>query len=185
MDVGRGRNTAAGLIGVGLVVAGALLLLGELGVNLFEFGWPFFVIGPGLLFYLGMIARGRRGAPLAIPGTIITMVGLILLYQNAFDHWESWAYVWTLIFPTAIGLGMIIQGLWGGEPEPARTGSRFVMVGLVMFVALAIFFEGLLNISGFASSAWTTYLAAAALVLAGLLAIASGFRPRRAPDAGS
>ena len=185
MDVGHGRNSAAWLIGVVLVLLGALLLLSQLGVDLFSAGWPFFVIGPGLLFFLAMVTRGRRGAPLAIPGSIITTVGLILLYQNASGHWESWAYAWTLIFPTAVGVGMMIQGVWAGDQPPIRTGSHFLVAGLVLFVTLAVFFEGVLNLGGFGDITWAAYLAGAALILAGLLAIASGFRSRRTPSTGS
>ena len=43
------------------------------------------------------------------------MVGVILLYQNAANHFESWAYAWGLVFPTATGLGRMIYGLLKGS----------------------------------------------------------------------
>ena len=44
------------------------------------FDWPFWVIGPGLLFLVAAIVSGV--SVLAVPGSIITGVGLILYYQN-------------------------------------------------------------------------------------------------------
>lgn len=179
MDAECGRTPAAAVVGTTLVVLGAFLLLDQLGVDLFSFAWPFVVIVPGLLFFAAMVARGRRGAPLAIPGSIVTGVELILLYQNTFDHWETWAYAWALIFPTALGVGLIVQGAWAGDPSTTQTGTRFVVTGLIVFVAQAAFFEGVLNLSGFAGVTGAVYVLAAALILAGLVAIGSGMRSRR------
>lgn len=55
-----------------------------------------------------MLAGGRSAAGLTIPGSIITTIGLLLLYQETFDHFESWAYAWALI-PTAVGVGIVIE----------------------------------------------------------------------------
>ncbi len=66
------------LIGLGLL----FLLLQFVPLDLGRNAWPFFIIIPGLLFFAGMALGGRDAARLAIPGSIVTMVGLILLYQN-------------------------------------------------------------------------------------------------------
>ena len=76
------------------------------------------------------------------------MVGLILLYQNSFKHWESWAYAWALIFPTALGIGLMIQGMWSGQERPLQVGRRMVTLGIAIFLIGAVFFELVLNISG-------------------------------------
>ena len=89
------------LLGGLLVLVGAVLLLGQfVRIDVGHYGWPFFVIAPGvLILFVALSARGMVGEGLAILGSIITVTGLILLYQNATDHFESWAYAWALVFP--------------------------------------------------------------------------------------
>jgi hypothetical protein len=100
-------------LGVLLIALGALFLAGQaVGFDLGHFGWPFFFIIPGLaVFGIGLAAGGPTGERMTPLGAAVTMTGLILLYQNAADHFESWAYAWALAFPTAIGLGHTIYGL--------------------------------------------------------------------------
>jgi hypothetical protein len=140
-----------------LIAGGALILIGILFLlnNFFNFQigdllWPFFVIVPGvLIFAFSLTFKGETGLGFAIPGGIITMVGLILLYQNTFDHYESWAYAWALVAPTAIGLAQIFYGSLKGLPDHVETGRRMVVVGVGIFAAGAFFFEVVLGISGF------------------------------------
>src|SRR5204863_1346254 len=82
-----------------LVLIGAILLAGQfVRVDIGHYGWPFFVIAPGILILLvALTARGAVSEGLAVFGSIVTVSGLILLIQDATDHYESWAYAWTLI----------------------------------------------------------------------------------------
>ena len=107
-------------LGVLLIVMGALFFVGQaVGFELGRFGWPFFVIIPGLaLSGVGLAAGGTTGERVTPLGAAVTMVGVILLYQNTVDHFESWAYAWALI-------------------------------GAALFVAGAFFFELVVGISGF------------------------------------
>ena len=142
----RGRTNA--IIGMVLVGLGAMFLLGQLfNINMWRFFWPFFIIIPGLLFFLGMALGGKSAGPLAIPGSIVTTVGLLLLYQSVTNHWESWAYAWALIFPTSVGVGLAINGAWSEVPRLRETGMKWIRVGLIIFVVGGVFFELLLNIS--------------------------------------
>ncbi len=151
MESKRIQGLGALLIGVSLIGVGALFLLGQIfRFNVWAVLWPFFIIGPGLLFFLGMVALGKTGAPLAIPGSIVTMVGLILLYSAITGHWSSWAYAWALIAPTAVGVGIAIMGLWADDPRTARAGGVVAAIGLAIFLFFGVFFELVLNISGFA-----------------------------------
>ena len=43
----------------------------------------------------------RRRGWLAVPGSVVTAVGLILLVDRIIDQWQTWAYTWTLVVPTA------------------------------------------------------------------------------------
>ena len=134
-----------------LVLAGAVLLVGQLiHIDVGHYGWPFFVIAPGvLILFVALMARGALGEGLAILGSIIAVTGLILLYQNATDHFESWAYAWTLIFPGAVGVGMVLYGLAAGRPGNVRAGTRLVGIGVVLFLLGVAFFEGVLGIGGY------------------------------------
>jgi hypothetical protein len=143
----RGRGNL--IIGMVLVGLGAIFLLGQFfNFNFWSVLWPFFIIIPGLMFFVGMLLGGKEAGPLAIPGSIVTMVGLLLLYQATFNHWESWAYAWALIFPTAVGIGLVINGNWSDDQRLVQTGIRWASVGVAIFLVGGIFFELILNISG-------------------------------------
>src|SRR6266550_2260362 len=139
------------ILGGLLVLIGAILLIGQfVRIDIGHYGWPFFVIAPGvLLIVVGLAARGAVSEGLAITGSIIAVSGLILLYQNATDHFESWAYAWALVFPGAIGLGMSLYGWRAGRPGNLRTGARLAGIGLVVFLVGAAFFEGVIGIGGY------------------------------------
>jgi hypothetical protein len=144
----RRRSTVLGGL---FVLVGAILLAGQfVRVDVGRYGWPFFVIAPGVvILVLALTARGAVGEGLAILGSIITVSGLILLYQNATDHFESWAYAWALVFPGAIGIGMVLYGLRADRPGNVRTGTRLAGTGLVVFLLGAAFFEGVIGIGGY------------------------------------
>ena len=143
---GAGRILLGGL----LVVVGLLWLLGTLlNLDLGQLAWPFFVIVPGVgLFLLALMLSTRGGVGLAVAGSMVTMTGLLLLYQNATGHWESWAYAWALIAPGSVGVGMILYGLLTDQPDLIRPGIGSASAGIVIFFAGAVFFEVILGISG-------------------------------------
>lgn len=174
------RKVTPLLLGLGLIVLGGLFLVGAIfRINVWGFLWPFFIIVPGLLFFVAMAALGKSGAPLAIPGSIVTMVGVLLLYQALTNHWESWAYAWALIFPTAVGIGLAIAGLWGDEPKTTRVGTVMATVGLAVFVFFAFFFELLLNISGLRSGPFGRLLIPLVLIGGGIALLVFVFLPKR------
>jgi hypothetical protein len=153
VDNKNGNDLLRAGAGVGLVGLGAIFLLQEFfGTSLrflsWSFLWPLFVVVPGLVLFAAMLHGGRSAAGLAIPGSIVTMTGLILLYQNTTSHWQSWAYAWVLIAPTSIGIGRAIQGWWTDRPHVIQDGRRLATAGVVLFLILAVFFELVLDISG-------------------------------------
>src|SRR5206468_7927292 len=149
-----------------LVLIGAILLIGQfVRVDIGHYGWPFFVIAPGvLLIVVALTARGAVSEGLAIAGSIIAVSGLILLYQNSTDHFESWAYAWALVFPGSIGLGMILYGLTAGRPGNVRVGTRLVGIAGVLFLLGAAFFEGVIGIGSYQLDR-TAGLAVGALII--------------------
>jgi len=136
------RNAGALVGGSLLILFGLLALFGQIfrNFNFWNTFWPFFIIGFGLLFFVGMLAGGRSVSGLAIPGTIITTIGLLLFYQNITGHWESWSYSWTVIL-MAVGLGIYIMGVWGQNVSQRSAGLRVLRIGLIMFIIFGAFFE--------------------------------------------
>src|SRR5512143_3118044 len=88
------RNNAPLVAGTLLIGFGLLSLLSQVfrDVVNWSFLWPVTIIVFGALFFAGVFLGGRHVSGLAIPGTIIAGIGLLLLYQNITSHWESWAY---------------------------------------------------------------------------------------------
>jgi hypothetical protein len=159
------RNTGSLVGGAILIGLGLLALVSEIfgGLDFWGTFWPFIIIGIGGLFFAGMILGGRSAAPLAIPGSIISVIGLMLFVQNLTDHFESWAYGWTVIV-FSVGLGIYIMGVWGEDAGQRRGGTGVMRVGAIMFIIFGVFFEGLI----FGSFAFSGYIFPLALILLGL-----------------
>ena len=136
------RNAGALVGGSLLILFGLLAMFGQIfrSFNFWNTFWPFFIIGFGLLFFVGMFAGGRSVSGLAIPGTIIAAIGLMLFYQNITGHWESWAYGWTVIV-MAVGLGIFIMGFWGQNASQRSAGLGVLRIGLILFIIFGAFFE--------------------------------------------
>ena len=180
----RGSPGAAVLGGI-LIVLGLIFFAGEqLNIDLSKATWPFYVIAPGIaLVTLGLTQR--RGSGLTVAGSIVTMVGLVLLYQNATDHWESWAYAWALVGPGGSGIGMLLYGTRSGDRKMARDGFWAILTALGIFAVGLVFFEGIIGISGkpLALPAWVLPVA---VIVIGVLVLIRGltFRDHRGPEWG-
>jgi len=141
------RSGAGIALGVVLVVVGLFYLVVQVAaVDLSSFGWPLFVIIPGVtLLVVGFVSLGTGAA---IPGGILTMVGLVLAYQNSTGHWTSWAYAWALVAPGGVGLGLFLQGLRERYGNLIRQGRSLMFIAALIFMVGFVFFESILNISG-------------------------------------
>ena len=178
------RNAGSLVVGSLLIIFGALALLGKIfqNFNFWNTFWPFFIIGFGLLFFVGMFAGGRTVSGLAIPGSIITTIGLMLFYQNITNHWESWSYGWTVIL-MSVGLGIFIMGVYGQNSTQRAAGLRVLRIGVIMFIIFGAFFELIFTAGrpfGLRSIIFPT-----ALILLGLYLVLtrSGLLPSRSKDA--
>jgi hypothetical protein len=142
----RGGGSSAAL-GVVLVVVGIFALgVVVLGVDLTQYGWPLFVIVPGLTLLVVGFVGGGAGA--SVPGGIVTMLGLVLAYQSSTGDWASWAFAWALIAPGGIGLGLYLQALRDRDPVQLRRGRTLIFISLMIFMIGFVFFESILGISG-------------------------------------
>jgi hypothetical protein len=136
------RSNAGTLVaGIILIVFGLMALAGQfLRIMDWDFIWPFIIIGFGSLFFLAMVASGRQSAALAIPGSIISGIGLVLLFENITGHWESMSYFWTLII-MFVGIGIYIMGWYSGDANQKRSGWGVMKVGFILFIIFGAFFE--------------------------------------------
>ncbi|MGD0173771.1 MAG: hypothetical protein ABSC61_04950 [Anaerolineales bacterium] len=141
----KGRNSGSIVGGSILILLGltALLAQGFPGFNFWGVLWPFFIIAFGGLFFVGMLAGGKTAAGLAIPGSIITIIGLMLLAQSLTGYWESWSYGWTVIL-ISVGLGIFLMGAYSGNESSRRAGVRVMQIGVFFLIVFGAFFEGII-----------------------------------------
>ena len=141
------RGSSGVAIGVVLVVVGFFYLVVQMaGIEVGSFGWPLFIIIPGLtLLIVGFVSLGTGAA---IPGGILTMVGLVLAYQNSTNNWSSWAYAWALVAPGGVGLGLFLQGLRERNAGLIRQGRSLMFIALLIFMVGFVFFESILGVGG-------------------------------------
>ena len=172
----RGGSGVA--LGVVLVVVGLFYLIVQVAaIDLSTFGWPLFIIIPGLtLLIVGFISLGTGAA---IPGGILTMVGLVLAYQNSTGYWTSWAYAWALVAPGGVGLGLFLQGLRERNPGLIRQGRSLMLIAALIFLVGFVFFESILNISGINDVPIVKAALPALFILIGILLLARSIQNSR------
>ncbi|MBN1303072.1 MAG: DUF2807 domain-containing protein [Anaerolineales bacterium] len=169
MNENKNRSTL--VIGGLLIAVGVLIfagqLVGRLGVPQV---WPLFVFGVGVSFLLAAVL-GRGGySALAIPGSIVAVIGLILWLQSAFNWWHSWTYAWGLIV-FGVGLGILLHGVIGGQPEARRSGWKVMRTGLALFLVFGSIFEFIFSVVGLSSGSPLVW--AILLVVAGVFILIS------------
>lgn len=172
----RGSGSAA-VLGALLVLLGLVFLAGQyLNLDIGRYGWPVYVIGPGLaLVLLGLTQR--NGSGLTIAGSVVTITGFVLLFQTITDAWASWAYAWALVGPGGSGVGMLLYGTRARNAGMARAGLTQIAVALGIFAVGFVFFEGILGISGDRLPLPNWVMPAVVIVL-GLALLARGFTAR-------
>jgi hypothetical protein len=179
----RSGSPGAAVLGGILIVLGLVFFASQqLNIDIGAATWPLYVIAPGV----AMVAFGltqRRGSGLTIAGSIVTMVGLVLLYQNATDRWESWAYAWALVGPGGSGIGMLLYGTRSGDNKMARDGFFTILTALGLFAAGFVFFEGIIGISGERLPLPSWALPVAVIVI-GVLVLLRGLTYRGQPGRG-
>jgi hypothetical protein len=173
------RRSGTGLaMGVVLVVVGVFYLVVQVaGVDLSVFGWPLFVIIAGLTLLVVGFASLGTGA--AIPGGILTMVGLVLAYQNSTGHWSSWAYAWALVAPGGVGLGLFLQGIRERSTGLIRQGRSLMFIALLIFMVGFVLFESILNISDISDQPVVKGALPALLILIGVLLLGRSIQNSR------
>jgi hypothetical protein len=143
-ETGKPRDIGTALP-VLLVGAGAVILAANLlHIQLIDFLWPGFIIGPGLL----MLWPAYKSTPesrsswsfMAIPGAMAVALGVLLFLMNLVDHFESMAYAWTLVL-AAGAQGFAYMKRFEEDEQAAEKAYRFVRTMLLAFMGMATVFE--------------------------------------------
>jgi hypothetical protein len=158
-------------VGVILILTGGIFLADLfLPIKLMASFWPVLIVLFGISFFIAMLAAGKRGSGLAIPGAIITTLGLLLSIQNTFRLWVTWSYAWALLI-SATGFGILIMNIYLKKVVLRRVAGLLIGLGLTLFVVFGILFEIILDLSG-ANLASGVFLGGG-LVLLGLFVVFS------------
>lgn len=167
----RTRSSVGG--GILLILLGLLFLAFQLMPDRFTwfqegFEWPMIVVAVGLFLLIFGLLIGEPG--MAVPASIVGGIGLLLYWQNATGNWDSWAYAWTLI-PGFVGIGVILNGLLGGEKflSALESGFWLILISLTLFAIFGSFLGGM-NLFG-------PYLPAL-LIVVGLIVLVRSFLRR-------
>lgn len=176
------RTVGAGiLIGIGLM----FLVTQLLDINLWEMfsePWPMFIVIPGVVMLFIGIFGDKKAAGLVMPGMIVSGTGLILGFQNTFNYYESWAYMWAL-YPIFTGIGLILLGNRTDSAGTAEKGRLTLRGGLVMFAIFGAMFElFIFNDGDSGRGDLMRLLIPVVLIVAGAIMLFGRGRP--APDGG-
>ena len=182
----------------GFAVLGVLLLVGGIVAFLArqagfdaldavgDAGWPLFVVVPGAaLLVASLFQRPPHGLALAIPGGVLTMTGLVLFYQQATGHWESWSYAWALVGPGAAGLATLVYGLVSRESKLVTVGLRLIVIAAAIFAIGLWYFETIFETGRVPIdlAAWWPLVLVALGIAALVIGLANGGRAEERPSA--
>jgi len=172
------RSGSSLAVGIVLVVVGLFFLVMRLfNIDLSSYGWPLYVIIPGLtLLVVGFVSLGSGGT---IPGGIITMTGLVLAYQNSTGDWASWSYAWALVIPFGVGVGVLLQGLRDRDPRQLKQARTLMFWGVLIFMIGFVLFESILNISGIDYGIFGRAALPVLLIVIGVTLLARSFQRGR------
>ncbi|MBW5444857.1 hypothetical protein GE107_02105 [Cohnella sp. CFH 77786] len=157
-------NKQSAAVGVLVLAAGLVILLGKLGVFAFigSVFWPLFVLVPGVLLHVLYFGRIVPSIVL-VPAGILTVVSLILLIGNWFG-WDLMKYLWPF-FPFAVAVGLYEYYIFG------YSRSKTVWTAAISLAALSIVLFGMTLL-------WTWGIYLLAIVLIGFGAWLVLRRPR-------
>ncbi|MBD2844424.1 hypothetical protein IDH44_04415 [Paenibacillus sp. IB182496] len=142
-------------VGILMLIAGIVILLGKLGLFSFigSVFWPLIVLIPGVLLHVLYFGRILPAIAL-IPGGMLSTYALVFLYCNLFG-WQSLQYLWPF-FILGVAVGLYEYYMF----ELTRPhGAQVAAIVLAAAAAVCIGFMLLWS--------WGIYLIAAALIAAG------------------
>ncbi len=110
--------------------------------------WPLIILFLSAVFWAPILIwwnERPKVIGLAVPASMLLVLGILFLYQSLSRDWGSWAYAWSLI-PFSVGLGMFVMYTLS-QPEARSSGllwSSIIVgaIGLFFFVLFGSFFGG-------------------------------------------
>lgn len=144
----KNRNLAGAIIGVVLILIGVLSIFGEnFSFVDMDMLWPLFMVGIGAAFFIIMVLGDKTRGGLAVPGSILVTIGVILYFMNATNRWEAWSYCWALVV-CAVGVGVWINGYWSDQLELRKRGLDTLRSGLILFLIFGVIMEFIFSATG-------------------------------------
>ncbi len=144
----KNRNITGMIIGIVLIAIGILAFFGRyILLPDMDTLWPLVVVGVGVAFFIPLLLGDKSHGGLAVAGSILVTIGVILFVMNRTDSWEAWSYCWALIM-CAVGVGTWINGYTSGLPELQKKGLGVLRTGLILFVVFGVIMEFIFSMSG-------------------------------------
>jgi hypothetical protein len=140
----NGQSTQT-LVAVAIIVAGlALLAINLLHIQLINFFWPAFIVGPGLLMiwptHRSTAEKRHALSFLAVPGGMLVALGGLMFAMGLVDYFDAMAYAWPLILAGGAG-GYVYLHRFDSDGRAAAKGHRFIRAMVIAFMAMAALFE--------------------------------------------
>jgi hypothetical protein len=152
------RRRRSGLVGgIVLILLGLGFLAGQLGLWSWagEMSWPLIMVGIGAAMLIIGLLAGEPG--MAVPACVVAGIGGILYWQESTEHYETWAYVWTLI-PGFVGIGTILTGLFEWKWETIRGGIWLVVISAILFAIFSSIFAPMFGGKSYLGQWWPLLL---------------------------
>lgn len=102
--------------------------------------WSLVVILMGGLFFIAMFTTGKDTPALAIPGAIVSGVGLVMLIQSLTRQWNVMPYLWIVII-LFLGTGIYIMGWRSADTKQKNLGLRMIKISSTLFIVFGIVCE--------------------------------------------
>ncbi len=143
-----------------------------------QFGWALsFLLGAALL--VGAALANRRRGWLWIPVGCLISLGMVSAAVAYTGLAHVWAYSWPLVVPAGLGLGLYLHGLTGRRLGEQSWGLGLAKVGLLLFLVLAAFFEGVMHWSRHYQGLASNAILAAIVLLLGFWLLVRRWAPAR------
>jgi hypothetical protein len=146
------------VLGLLLIALGVVLLIERVwDIPILSAWWPLVLVVFGAAFFVSLLTGPRGLAFLAVPGSVLLMLGLILFYQSWFSLWSTWTYAWTLLI-FALGIGFWIFNIQMKQRWIRILSGILIGIGLLKYLCLGFIFEKLIHISNSITAATLAYV---------------------------
>lgn len=164
------------VLGLMLILAGAVVLLGQMGVLRLSWAtaWPLILVGLGIMFHLFFLVSGGRASGHLVPGGVLLTLGLLFEFC-ALNGWGWMSSLWPVAI-IAPGIGLMESGLLGGSFS-RHQGEIIAGAVLLLVGGLMLAMQNVPNAIRF--------VLPAGLIAAGLLVLISGLLAGRSRRQGN